>query len=182
MILLGITTKVRQIPWKEFVKKQLMKIVGIIIIISMVLFIIQLSNNITPDRNELNPESIIGFDNSTYLLLIITSSTLFLFVLFIFTKFIFIDNKEEFGIDSYRSWRSILVFFLVIAFISAVYLLLDSSLVNIYLVTGPVDLVWYLDNVLGMSIPGLGANTDRLAYAQIRSMWFFGFYIFLIVF
>ncbi|OLS25741.1 MAG: hypothetical protein HeimC3_13200 [Candidatus Heimdallarchaeota archaeon LC_3] len=182
MILLGITTKVRQIPWKEFVKKQLMKIVGIIIIISMVLFIIQLSNNITPDRNELNPESIIGFDNSTYLLLIITSSTLFLFVLFIFTKFIFIDNKEEFGIDSYRSWRSILVFFLVIAFISAVYLLLDSSLVNIYLVTGPVDLVWYLDNVLGMSMPGIGADTNRLAYAQIRSMWFFGFYIFMIVF
>jgi hypothetical protein len=179
---MGIKTAVKQIPWKEFFIQQLVKILGIIIVILMVLFIIQLSSEITPNVDELNPDEVIGFDTSTYLLLILTSSLLFIFVVITFTKLILFDNKKEFGIDSFKSWRSILVFFLVINFISAVYLLLDSSLINVYLITGPVDVIWILTNNFGIQFPSVGLAINRLAYAQIRSLWFFGFYLIMIIF
>ncbi|MFW9928064.1 MAG: hypothetical protein ACFFD1_01580 [Candidatus Thorarchaeota archaeon] len=179
---MGISNNIKQLPWKEFLKNQIVKVIGILIMIFMVLYIIQLSAQLTPDRNQLNPDNIIGFNNSIYWSLIITSSVLFIFVVLVFTKLILFDNKEEFGIESFKSFKSILIFFLVVTFLCAVYLLLDSSLVNIYLVIGPVDVVWILHNRLGLNVPGLTGNVDRLAYAQIRSLWFFGFYIIMILF
>ncbi|MHA2366723.1 MAG: hypothetical protein ACXAC7_22410, partial [Candidatus Hodarchaeales archaeon] len=114
-------------------------------------------------------------------LLIITSSTLFVLVIVAFSKLVFFDHREDFGIVSLKSWRALFFFLLVVSFISAVYLLLDSALVNIYMITGPVDVIWGIEKFI-IDLPVVTLNTDREAYSLIRSLWFFGFFVILLVF
>lgn len=172
---------VKRLPWKEFLKNQIIKLVVFLVMVLLVLAIITLSRNIAPDASETNPSDIVGYGTIDYWLLIITSSALYLLVLFSFGKVVFFDHNEEFGITNLISWRSFWFFSLVIAFISAVYLLLDVALANIYLETGPVNVVYLLDQT-GLDMPGVEGETDRLAYSYIRSLLFLGFYVSMLIF
>ena len=172
---------IQRIPWKKYLLKITNKIIlGILILIIFVLIILY-SSKINPD-NVNNPNDIIGIFSTNYLILIGLSSTLFLLVLGIFIKTLFIDNRVEFGLTEFRSKRVFFLFVLVVTFIAAVYVLLDVALRNIYMTIGPIDVVWWINNSLKVSLPTLDASTDRFAYAKIRSYYFFAFYLFMLVF
>ena len=174
---------IERIPWKTYLKSILIKLGLIIIMAILFLLIVYYSSKITPDLfAEDNPDNVIGFNSSTYILLIIISSTLFLLVLGSFIKTLFFDHKDEFGINDYTSTKTVILGILIVSFISAVYVLLDVALRNVYLTTGPVDVIWILDNNFNLDIPTITSSTNRLAYAHIRSFYFIGFYIIMLIF
>lgn len=175
-------TIIERIPWKKYIPKIFGKIVLGLIILVIFILIAYFSSKITLDRNEYNPPYIIGIFTQTYLILIILSSTLFILVLAAFVKTLFFDHREEFGLTNLRTKRVFFVFLLVVSFISAVYTLLDIALQNVYMTLGPVDVIWAIDNILNISLPTITANTDRLAYSQIRGYYFIAFYLFMLIF
>lgn len=162
---------------KEYIIKQLIKIIILLIIICLLWICFQLSSQIPTDKP-------IGFDSQTYIFLIITSSILFILVVLAFTKIILFDNREEFGIVSYKSWRTFFFFLLMMAFLSAVYLLLDVALIksNVYLIIGPVDVVWLLVTNLNISIANISSSTNFLAYSNIRNLYFLLFIVIMLLF
>lgn len=174
---------IETIPWKKYLIQTANKIIVGLIILILFLLIDYFSSKITPDRtHDLYAQNIVGIFDSTHIILIILSSTLFILVLGAFIKTLFIDNRVEFGLTNFKTKRTIFLFILVVSFISAVYVLLDVALTNIYMIIGPVDAVWAINNLLNISIPTITASTDRLAYAQIRTYYFFGFYFFMLIF
>ena len=123
---------IERIPWKTYLKSILIKLGLIIIMAILFLLIVYYSSKITPDLfAEDNPDNVIGFNSSTYILLIIISSTLFLLVLGSFIKTLFFDHKDEFGINDYTSTKTVILGILIVSFISAVYVLLDVALRNV---------------------------------------------------
>lgn len=138
------------------------------------------SIKINPDRSVENPNNIIGIFDFNHMMAIILSSTLFLLVLGAFIKTLFIDHREDFNID-FKTRRTIFLFLLVVSFISAVYVLLDVALKNVYMTIGPIDAVWLINKYI-FPIPTIPASTSRLAYAQIRTYYFFFFYLFMLIF
>ncbi len=174
---------VETIPWKKYLIQIINKIIIGIIILILFLLIVYYSSKINPNRlKNLNPDDIIGVFTTNHIMLIILSSTLFILVLGVFIKTLFIDNRVEFGLDNFKSKRVIFLFLLVVSFISAVYVLLDVALTNIYMIIGPVDAIWAIDNILKISLPSIDSSTNRAAYAKIRTYYFFGFYIFMLIF
>ncbi len=165
---------IKRIPWKEFIRSQMLRIIGFIISLIFMLIIITLSNKLIGDPNQINPSNIIAI-NQTSILLILLSSILFIAVVGFFTKVIFYDKKDEFGIESFKSVKSVILFLLTFSFLSMVYILLDTSLINVYLLIGPILLFWSIGNAYNLPIPH---GVDRLAYAQIRSMIFSGLFVF----
>jgi hypothetical protein len=153
--------------------------------LAMMLAIIDLSDDISGSRDDLNPPDIISYSRNEDIYLMVISSLLFVFVLAFFTKVVFIDHKEEFGIDSWKSARAFWFFLLIISFISLVFILLDIALVNIYLITAPVLFIWSLNSEFQLDlafIDQIPVGTDRLAYADIRGSVFIILYGFILLF
>ncbi len=176
-------TKIKRIPWREFIRNQFKKLVGFLIMLIMMLIIISLSNDVSGGSDEINPDNIISSSSNNDLLLIFLSSSLFLIVLAFFTKVVFIDHKFEFGIENWKSQRAFWFFLLTISFILLVYILLDIALVNVYLITGPALVMWSLESAVGSSIPfSIPVDTDRLAYSEIRGLYFTAMYVFILLF
>ncbi len=168
-----------RIPWKKFLRAQFGKLVGTIFILGLMVWIIKLSEEITPDRDDVNPQNIISADGSVELQLMAVSTLVFILVLTFFSKIVFFDHKEDFGIESYKSIKAVLFFMMTIAFISLVFILLDVALINIYLESFPVYLIWSLNSKLNLDfafIKEIPIETNREAYAEIRG------YLFLILF
>jgi len=174
--------EVRRIPWREFIRNQFRKIIGFAVLLTILAIIINLSSQISPDPKIANPQDIIDLTSRAHLYLIILSSLLFLLVLGVFTKVVLVDHREEFGVTNWKEPRMIITFLLTTSFISLVYILLDVSLINIYLMTLPTWVVW-----IGRSIhPALEAiipeTTDRVAYSAIRGELFIALLTFLFIF
>ncbi|MHA2091931.1 MAG: hypothetical protein ACW98K_13850, partial [Candidatus Kariarchaeaceae archaeon] len=147
--------------------------------------IIDLSENISGNRDDPNPSDIISYSQNEDLILMGVSSLLFVLVLAFFTKVVFIDHKEEFGIESWKSTRAFWFFLLTISFISLVFILLDIALINVYLITGPVLFIWSLNSEFHLNfsyVDQIPIGTDRLAYADIRGTIFMALYAFILLF
>lgn len=174
-----------RIPWRKFLRAQLGKLVGTAFILTLMVMIINLSSEITPDREEVNPDGIISREGSVELQLMVLSTLVFVLVLTFFSKIVFFDHKEDFGIESYKSIKSVLFFLLTIAFISLVFILLDVALINIYLESFPVYVIWSLKsefNINSSLLDSIPIETDRAAYAQIRGFLFLGLFAFMLSF
>lgn len=178
---LNIGEEIDNFSLREFIGKQFLKILVFLIMIGLIFIIIIYSRKIAPNSSILDTQNVIGFNNLDYWILGISSSVLFLLVLGSFSKLIFFDYKDDFGIESYRSLRFIGFMLLIMVFLSAVYILLDTALSNIYFLTGPIDLVWYINNHFNLGLFGITNATDRFEYAHIRSLYFIGLYAFLLV-
>ena len=112
------------------------------VVMIIMLAIIQLSRRIA-DANVINPNNVLIFQSSDAILLTFLSSLLFLIILIAFSKTIFFDKREDFGIKTMKSPRSIWFFLLTISFISQIFILLDVALVNVFLVTGPAKVLQF---------------------------------------
>ena len=176
-----LDSKIERIPWKAYFLQIIKKLFVGLVILCLFIVLYSYSIKITPDTNVSDPPNIIGYFSSEYLTLIVVSSLLFLLVLAAFIKTLFIDHKQEFGIDNYKTKKVLFLFLLVVSFISAVYTILDVALKNVYMTIGPMDVVWAISNYF-IPLPTINYSTDLLAYAKIRAYFFFGFYLFMLVF
>ncbi len=172
--------KVIRIPMKRFLRDKLKVVVGALIMLILILFIINLSRMINPDPDRLNPTNILILDTNTAIILTFISSLLFIIVLMAFTKSIFFDKKDDFGIEKFKSPRSIWFFLLTISFISQIYILLDTAMINVYLITGPIYILQWVNNYI--PIPYLSLGADREAYASNRALIFTSLLVFNLIF
>ena len=175
-----IFEKIKRIPWKSYLRDKLKLLTGAILMLIMMVTIIYLSDNISGGRDIVNPQNVVSFDTSTAILLVLISSVLFTAVLLAFTKMLFFDRKEEFHIIKYKSPRSIWFFLLTLSFIGQVYLLLDVSLINVYMITGPVTVIQGFDSFFGINL--LTDGVDRASYADIRGLIFMSLFVFNLIF
>ncbi|MHA2097452.1 MAG: hypothetical protein ACW99A_02090 [Candidatus Kariarchaeaceae archaeon] len=171
-----------RIPWREFIRNQFRKLVGTIIVVGLMVWIINLSDNISPVANQseqaegdLNPDTIIALDETTQLQLAILSSIVFFGILVFFSKLVFFDHKEDFGIESYKSIKAL------------VFILFDVALTKVYLEILPVYAIWALraktNLVLDFKfLEAIAEGTDRIAYAEIRGLLFLILFSFMLSF
>lgn len=172
----GLLDKIKRIPVKTYIRSQLKVVFGAVIMLFLMLIIISLSKNISGGLD--NPPNVLTFTTNSAIYLTIISSALFLLILYIFTRMIFFDKKEEFGIISMKSPRSIWFLLLTISFLAMIYILLDTALINVYLYTGPGYLARYFFNTYTAN----AFDTSRLAYADIRGLIFTGLLVFNFIF
>lgn len=180
----GIKAKIARIPWREFLRSQFRKLLGITLILALMIRIINLSDKLTT-TSDVNQENIIVVDKSIQFELIFLSTVVFALVLIFFSKIVFFDHKEDFGIESYRSIKAILFFLLTIAFLSLVFLLFDVALNNVYLQIFPVYLIQILRTQFDLSlyvIEDLPEEADLLAYSEIRGILFVALFAFMLSF
>lgn len=175
-----LVQKINRLPWRSYLRKQLRALFIGFLMLLFVLWIINLSREINPDQDAPNPNNVLLLDNNTAILLTTLSSFLFLVVLIAFTKVVFFDKKDDFIISSYKSPRAILFFLLTISFIAEVYILLDTALINVYLITGPVFTLQWIDKFI--AVPYLLLGTDREAYANARALFFTALLVFNLLF
>ena len=89
----------------RLVKSQGMKFLVLTFIITDLMAIMLLSEEITPNRPTMDALDVILFETN-HLILFGLSSILLTFLFIIFTRMIFVDQREDFGITSYKSWRA----------------------------------------------------------------------------
>jgi hypothetical protein len=172
--------KIKRIPWGTYLRKQLKLLTGVVIMLAMMVFIIYLSEDISGGRDIINPSTVLSFESSAAFWLILISSVLFVAVLMGFGKMLFFDKKEEFHIGEYKSPRSIWFFLLTISFLSQIFILLDVALINVYMITGPVSVVQWVDTAFGIN--QITDGIDRASYADVRGLIFMTLFIFNLIF
>ncbi len=175
-----IFDKIKRIPWKTYFRDKLKLLAGGIVMLAMMVTIIYLSDIISGGRDIVNPLIVVSFDSSNAIWLVLISSILFIAVLLAFSKMLFFDRKEEFHIENYKSPRSIWFFLLTLSFLGQIYLLLDVSLINVYMITGPVAVVQGFDSIFGINL--LTDGIDRASYADIRGLIFMSLFVFNLIF
>jgi len=154
------------------------RVLILIIALAIVLAIIRISTTIAPDRTQLLIPNVIGFDQPHIILMLL--SGLLIFVTFtIFTRIIFKDHREDFGITSNYSLKAIVFRILILLFISSVFILLDVALINIYITLPAVTAMWWLN---GSFLLGWGMDTSLLTYADYRSRIFYGTFLTVLIF
>jgi hypothetical protein len=182
---------VSRIPWKEFLKEQLYKLIGFLIlsilIIGTIIFSGRMTNIDTILTGELtNLQLAIQDQNS--LITIILSTICFLLVLFAFSKILLFDMAEEFGLKNEETekvrydLRFILFTALVLSFCASMYLLLDVFLENTYLQILPVLLLSLVLVSLEIEIGGLTNLTGKEFYVTVRNLYFSFFFLVIILF
>jgi hypothetical protein len=155
---------------KEFLKSQAPKVFVVLAIASILLVIMGLSAIITPDRENINSPNVIGF-TFEHLLINILVICLTIVVILYFTRLIFVEQSEEFVVDTGARVRNTLFVILIIVFLSAVLVLLDTALINIYVSLPQVTLIWYLNLNYAISTD-IPTTTDLVSYANIRGKIF----------
>ena len=172
--------KIRRIPWGTYIRAQLKLLVGALGMLALMVIIIFISESISGGREIPNPSSVLSLDSTNALLLILVSSLLFIAVLMAFSKMLFFDRKEEFHIENYKSPRSVWFFLLTISFLSQIFILLDVALINVYMITGPVSVIQWIDSAF--DINQITDGIDRASYADIRGLIFMSLFIFNLIF
>jgi len=177
---------IERIPGAEFLRSQSKKILGALFVVILMLIIIELSQIINRNaesslgtnatvEEQNNPDNVLSTSDNLHLALMALSGIVYILILGFFTKLVFFDEREAFGIESLRSIRSILFFLITIVFITLIFILFDIALVKIYLFTLPTYLIWNIHNS-SFSIPFLSdviiGQTDRKSYSDVRGFLF----------
>ncbi|MHA1228866.1 MAG: hypothetical protein ACTSPV_19245, partial [Candidatus Hodarchaeales archaeon] len=173
---------IKRIPWKEFLSKQLYKIIGFIIVASLIIGVMIISELMG------NLEDISRSD-TLYLIAVALSSMCFILVLFGFSKIVLFDMGQEFGLRDPETkkirfnFRFFLFGSLSLSFCSAIYLLLDVFLRSTYLELLPVLAMEWVLISFNLDIPGLTDIEDRTEFYQtVRNIYFDFFFIVIITF
>ncbi|MHA2167654.1 MAG: hypothetical protein ACXAAT_17540 [Candidatus Hodarchaeales archaeon] len=167
-----VKEEISRIPWKEYLAKQFIKILGLGFI-ALLLFIVMVFSY------DLDLEILLTLDFSdyNYLIVIILSSLAFIFVLFGLIKIILFDMAEAFGLRdttggmvyNLRFW---LFAILIVSFCSSIYILLDVQLESTYLVILLVLLIRTGLEAFALNIPELSGLTGEKYYTTIRNFCF----------
>jgi len=174
-------TKTERIPWKSFIKSQLFKLIGFLVLAILVIVVMIVSA-------EIDLETATSAD-PIYLFAVALSSICFILVLLGFSKIILFDMAAEFGLrdENTQKMNYNLRFFLfaslALSFCSAIYLLLDVFLQETYLELLPVLLMDWVLVSTGVTIPGLtDLGRGRVFYQTARNIYFDFFFLVIITF
>jgi len=165
-----MTDQISHLTWKKFLKKKTPQFVGVSLVTSLLIATIILSEGITLTTDYSNLEL-------PFMLLIITSSLAFLFLLGGILKLYLLGNLEGMGIRSDdRGLQFIrLIYFstMIILFVTGLYCLLDVAIQEAYLQLGPVLLIKIVLDSTNTQIPGL-SELDGLEFYQTARNGLFG--------
>lgn len=182
---------IRRIPWKEFLKDQLFKLIGFLILSILIIGTIIYSGNMTNIESILTGELTdleLAIQDQNSLITIILSTLCFLLVLIGFSKILLFDMAEEFDLrdEETHKIKFDLKFFLfaalAISFCSSMYLLLDVFLENTYLQLLPVIILSWLLVYFEIEIESLTNYTGRVFYVTARNLYFSFFFLVIILF
>ncbi len=185
----SIMAEITRIPWKEYLKSQIYKIIGFIIIAILIIGVMFVSQEIDLSTATMN--------DTAYVLAVLLSSICFILVLIGFSKIVLFDMASEFGLRDEETNRIIfnarffLFAALALSFCSCIYLLLDvflyqeNPLLNIrstYLQLLPVlSMEWVLvtmnANILNLTDK---IGTGNEFYQTARNVYF-GFFFLIII-
>ena len=185
----SIITEISRIPWKEYLKSQIYKVIGIIIIAALIIGVMFVSQEIDLSTATTN--------DSSYLLAVALSSLCFILVLIGFSKIVLFDMAAEFGLRDEETnqivynARFFLFAALALSFCSCIYLLLDvflyqeNPLLEIrptYLQLLPVLCMEWVLIATNATIPNL---TDKIGtgnefYQTARNVYFVFFFLVII--
>jgi len=174
------TSSTKRIPWKSFIKSQLFKLIGFLVLAILVIVVMIVSADI-------DLETATSAD-SIYLFAVALSSICFILVLLGFSKIILFDMAAEFGLRDETTQkinynvRFFLFASLALSFCSAIYLLLDVFLQDTYLELLPVLLMDWVLNFTEVTIPGLTNLVGREFYQTARNIYFGFFFLVIITF
>ncbi len=177
---MSIKEKVTRIPWREYLAKQMIKIIGILVITILLIIVMVISASI-------EDLSTVTYGNTEYVIAIILSSLCFFLVLFGFSKIVLFDMANEFGLrdDSGKmvyNTRFWLFAVLALSFCSAIYLLLDVFLQETYLQLLPVIFMRGILDYFDLEIEGLSDVEGRKFYETARNLYFGTFFLLIIAF
>jgi len=176
----SVTTDTKRIPWKFFLKSQLLKLFGFLVLAILVIVVMIVSADI-------DLETATSAD-PIYLFAVALSSICFILVLLGFSKIILFDMAAEFGLrdENTQKMKYNVRFFLfaslALSFCSAIYLLLDVFLQETYLELLPVLLMDWVLVSTGATIPGLTNLVGREFYQTARNIYFDFFFLVIITF
>ncbi len=169
----------------KFLKRHTLDVTLLLIVLIALIGIILLSRELAPDPNEVNPTEIIGYETDNQILIFVLSIIGFWLILFVFSKLVFFNRGQEFGVETWSLFRKIVFFIITLIFVSSVYMLFDVAVINVFLLMGSNTIIWSIRNDFFSDLEILSeipTTTDRLAYADLRQMTFTLFYLTLLVF
>ncbi|MFW9905272.1 MAG: hypothetical protein ACFFFH_13110 [Candidatus Thorarchaeota archaeon] len=185
----SIVAEITRIPWKEYLRSQIYKIIGIAIISSLIIGVMFVSQEIDLSEATIN--------DPAYLLAILLSSLCFILVLIGFSKIVLFDMAAEFGLRDEESnqivynARFFLFAALSLSFCSCTYLLLDvflyqaNPLLDVrptYLQLLPVLCMKWVLLATNANIPRLTdkIGTGKEFYQTARNVYFVFFFLVII--
>ncbi|PWI46894.1 hypothetical protein CEE45_14485 [Candidatus Heimdallarchaeota archaeon B3_Heim] len=177
---MSIKEKVSRIPWKEYLSKQMVKIIGLLLITFLLIIVMIISVGI-------EDLSTVTYGNTEYVVAIVLSTLCFFLVLIGFSKIVLFDMADEFGLRDesgkmmYNS-RFWLFTLLALSFCSAIYLLLDVFLQETYLQLLPVIFMRGILDYFELDIENLSDVDGRKFYETARNLYFGGFFLLIIAF
>ena len=177
---MSVSEKIKRIPWKEYLSKQVAKVFVFVLLTFLLISIMLISF-------EIEDLSVSAYGTTEYIFAAILSSLCFFIVLIAFSKVVLFDLANDFGmrdesgkmIYGKRFW---LFTMLALSFCSAIYLLLDVLLQDVYLQLFPVMMMRIVLDYLNMDIPGLTDIDGREFYQTARNLYFGFFFILIILF
>ena len=191
-----IVTSLTRIPWKEYIKNQMAKVIGFLVLALLIIGVMIVSEGI-----DLSPPFDFAEEvtDLRYLIAVILSSVCFILVLVGFSKIILFDMASEFGLRDENTdkmvynTRFFLFAALALSFCSAIYLLLDvflyqdDPLLHIrptYLQLLPILIMEWILVFSDVDIPGLTdkIGTGREFYQTARNTYFGFFFLVIIAF
>lgn len=187
----SVVTEFTRIPWKKFLKSQIIKLIGIIVLALLIVGVMIVSEEIDL--------STATFDDPAYVIAVVLSSLCFILVLIGFSKIVLFDMASEFGLRDEKTnkmvynTRFFLFAALALSFCSAIYLLLDVFLFQdnpalnmkpTYLELLPVLIMEWVLISSEAEIPGV---TDKIGsgrefYQTARNIYFGFFFLVIIAF
>ncbi|MFX1282804.1 MAG: hypothetical protein ACFFB5_04080 [Promethearchaeota archaeon] len=187
----SVITELSRIPWKEYLKSQIYKILGLLVIALLIIGVMFVSQEI-----DLSSATI---EDPAYLVAVVLSSLCFFCVLIGFSKIVLFDMATEFGLrneetnEMVYNARFFLFAALALSFCSAIYLLLDVFLYQenpvldikpTYLELLPVLAMEWVLVSSEANIPGLTEKigTGKEFYQTARNIYFDFFFLVIIAF
>ncbi|MFX1505278.1 MAG: hypothetical protein ACFFDC_04095 [Promethearchaeota archaeon] len=185
----SIITEISRIPWKEYLRSQIYKVIGIIIIALLIIGVMFVSQEI-----DLSTATI---SDPSYVFAVMLSSLCFILVLIGFSKIVLFDMAEEFGLRDEETnkivynARFFLFAALALSFCSCTYLLLDvflyqeNPLLDVkptYLQLLPVLCMEWVLVAMNANIPRLTdkIGTGKEFYQTARNVYFVFFFLVII--
>ncbi|MFX0087545.1 MAG: hypothetical protein ACFFAU_17980, partial [Candidatus Hodarchaeota archaeon] len=175
------TDAISRIPWKLYIKSQLYKIIGFMILALLVIGVMIVSS-------EIDLETSTSAD-PMYVFAVALSSLCFILVLIGFSKVILFDMASEFGLRDEETEKIVynarffLFTALALSFCSSIYLLLDVFLQETYLELLPVLLMEWVLISTEADIPGLtDVGGGREFYQTARNIYFAFFFLIIVIF
>ncbi|MHA2244690.1 MAG: hypothetical protein ACXADY_06940 [Candidatus Hodarchaeales archaeon] len=181
----SIIPAMSRVPWKEYSKSQIFKIIGFLVLALLIIGVMIVSEGI-----DLSTATV---EDPEYIIAVFLSSICFLLVLIGFSKIVLFDMAVEFGLRDETTDKMVynarffLFAALALSFCSAIYLLLDVFLYQdgTYLQLLPVLIMEWVLVYFQVNIPGL---TDKIGvdpkefYQTARNIYFGFFFLIIIAF